>query len=107
MVLILNHGYPDLVGKRSAFCGYGNGPKSYVTGGDPVQTNQFQYYIDSVEGQSLTVDGLYYGLPIPSTVGPRATWKMKWIVASTNVEVANGVNLSASQMVVSGMGGTY
>lgn len=107
MQLTMLHGYPDLIGRRSAFCGFGNGPKSYVTGGDPVTTGQFGYYIDAIEGNGYSVSGTYYTIPIPSAVGPRATWKLKWIVTATNVEVAAAVDLSAEKIQVSGLGGLY
>ena len=107
MQLKMLDGYPDLVGRRSIFCGYGNGPKPYVTGGDPLTTGQFNYYIDSVDSSDLTVSGTYYCLPIQSKVGPRPTWKLKWIVAATNVEAANGLDLSAEQIQVSGKGGIF
>jgi hypothetical protein len=107
MQIQLFHGYPDLIGRRSCFAGSGIGPKAYVTGGDPVTTGQFGYYIDSLEGNGYSVTGTYYTIPIPSAAAVRATWKLKWIVTATNVEVANGVDLSAEKIIVSGLGGVY
>lgn len=107
MQLTLMHGYPDLIGRRSAFAGFGNGPAAYTTGGDPVTLGTFNYYIDAIEGNGFTVSGNYYVVPIPSKAGPRATWKLKWFTQGTNTEVGNGTNLSAESLILSGLGGLY
>ena len=109
MQVTLLHGYPDLVGKRALFCGYGNGPASYSqTTGDPVTVPQYQFYIDMItSGGVQTVSGTYYAQPRPKAGGVRQTWAMHWFVTSTNAEVANAVNLSAEVLQVAGMGGTY
>jgi hypothetical protein len=103
----LNQGYPDYVGRRYLWAGYANGPTSYTTGGETLNIGQFQGYIDSVDGGGYSVSGTYYLRPIPSAGGPRATWKVKVIVSSTNVEVAALTNLSAEVFQLSGKGGRY
>lgn len=101
------HGqYPDLIGRRSCVAGNIVGPKSYATGGDPVQVGQFNYYIDHMVG-SFSVSGTYYGIAIPSGPLPRATWKMIWRVTSTNAEVSSTTDLSAETMIVSVLGGLF
>ncbi len=114
MFVTLQHGYPDLIGKRSAFCGSGPGPASYVntgtakTSGDPVSIQAYQYYIDSItSGGTASVSGTYFYIVQPSGPAARRTWVLRYFVASTAAEVANGVNLSAETFIVSGLGGTY
>lgn len=105
--IVYQHGeYPDLIGRRSCVVGNITGPKPYATGGDPITVGQFNYYIDSLDG-TLSVSGTYYGLPIPSGKLPRITWKMKWIVAATNAEAANGLDLSAETMIGVVIGGLF
>jgi hypothetical protein len=107
MNLVLLKGYPDKIGRRQAFVGTGVGPASYSqTTRDVVNIPQFQNYIDVLHG-AVTVSGTYTVQAIPSSVGPRATWKLRWIVFATGAEVANGVNLSAESVVLGGLGGTY
>ena len=105
--------YPDFIGKRSAFVAYGNGPASYVTGGDLVTSatgqalgGPFDYYFDAI-GVDLSISGTYYGHAIAAGVGSRQTWKIKWFVTATNAEVAAAVNLSAEQLTIFGFGGQY
>lgn len=108
MQLNLLHGYPDLVGKRSIFCGNGSGPTSYVTGGDPITVPQFQYYIDAIlGGATLSTSGTYYVLAKSSGIGSRQTWKLVWTVTATDAEVSAGTNLSAETVQIGGFGGTY
>ncbi len=109
MQLTLLHGYPDFTGLRATFAGYGNGPSSYVTGGDTLTLPLYEYYIDAVFGSEYTVSGNYKVTPIPSGVGPRQTWSLKWsptgaglggmplilgplsVAATTSAMTANGV----------------
>lgn len=84
MRLTLLQGYPDLIGRRQAFTGYGNGPVSYVSGGDPIILPGYETYIDEVFGPVFSASGNYLGYPIPSGVGPRNTWKLRWSAASTS-----------------------
>lgn len=114
MQVTLQHGYPDLIGKRSVFCGSGPGPTSYVntgtakTSGDLVTVAAYEYYIDSIiSGGAFSLSGNYYYIAMPSATTPRRTWNLRYFVSSTAAEVANGTNLSAETFLVSGLGGTY
>jgi hypothetical protein len=101
------HGsYPDLIGRRSAFAGNLVGPKSYVTGGDPITIQQFNYYIDFVQF-SDSVSGTYTVDAVPSGPGPRATWKAKWCLFSSGAEVSPGTDLSAETVIAGGLGGLF
>ena len=81
-------GYPDRIGKRFAWCGYGTGPKSYVggvTGGDPIMLPSFDNYVDTVESSGiLDLSGLYIVFFYPSLVGPRPTWYGRWFNFTTS-----------------------
>jgi hypothetical protein len=109
MQVTLLNGYPDYVGKRFIWAGYGNGPSSYATGGDEIELPGFQSYIDTVDTSGiLTVSGTYTVRAIPSAAGPRATWKLKWYTAAApQTEVTAAVDLSAEILFVSGKGGRY
>jgi hypothetical protein len=110
MQLTLLHGYPDYVGRRQIFAGFGNGPTSYTGGSSPTDTilvPRFQFYIDAIAEISISVSGTYYAIAQPSGVGPRATWYLRYFTASTGAEVSNSTNLSAEKFVVSGYGGQY
>lgn len=106
MTLNLLKGYPDYIGKRWAIAGFGSGPASYVTGGDPISVIRFGTYID-VLAPAMSVSGTYIVYPVPNAVGNRATWKAKWVVLATGVEVAGAVNLSAESVQLGGYGGQY
>jgi hypothetical protein len=117
MQLTLLKGYPDFVGKRATFVGWGNGPASYSqytagiapaagTGGDPISLPLPNYYIDAASG-GMSVSGTYYARATSSGVGPRQTWKLVWYVAGTNAQVAAAVNLSAEQIQIGGNCGQY
>lgn len=107
MQLTLLHGYPDLMGKRFGFVGYGNGPKSYATGGDQVTLPGFQNYIDLLMSGGFAVSKTYYVDAVQAAVGPRQVWRLIWTVAATDAEVGNGVDLSAESIQVGGFGGVY
>jgi hypothetical protein len=114
MQLTFLHGYPDYIGKRFAFVGYGSGPASYVntatfkTSGDPVLLPRYDNYIDSLNGDYLSVSGNYLVRFVGSAVGARATWVAHWYpIATPGTEVANAVNLSAEQVQFGGFGGVY
>jgi hypothetical protein len=77
-------GYPDLIGRRQAWTEYVNGPASYVSGGDPVILPLYGIHIDDVFGPVYSMSGNYLATPIPSGVGPRQTWKLKWSASSTS-----------------------
>ncbi len=108
MVVTLFHGYPDRIGKRSAWVGTGNGPTSYTGGSAPTDTVTglpYQFYIDSVCEISISVSGTYYAIAQPSVAGVRATWSLRYFTASTGAEVSNATNLSTEKFVLSGFGG--
>lgn len=108
MNVTLLHGYPDYVGKRFIWAGYGIGPSSYSqTTGDAFVVPGFQYQIDTVQSGGLSVSGTYFVRAKPSLGGARATWVLKWYVTSTNAEVANAVDLSAETVQFGGFGGRY
>jgi hypothetical protein len=117
MQLTLLKGYPDFVGKRATFAGFGNGPASYVqfvaatapaagTGGDPFTLPMPNYYIDALGG-ATSVSGTYYVRAVSSGVGARQKWVLVWYVAATNAQVGAGVPLSAEQLQIGGLCGQY
>jgi hypothetical protein len=100
-------GYPDNVGRRHIWAGHGTGPANYQQAAkDPISIPKFQFYID-VLFPATTVSGTYVVYGMPSGVGPRQDWKLKWVVAATGAEVANGTNLSAQQVQLGGFGGQF
>lgn len=91
MQLTFLHGYPDYVGKRFNFCGYGNGPASYVATGDPIVLPRYNNYIDIVF-EALSVSGAYAVRGLQSTFGVRASWALLWSgVLGTVASVAQNV----------------
>lgn len=107
MNLTIQQGYPDNIGRKEAFVGYGTGPASYSqTTGDPLAQFAFQKFYDAVD-TAVSVSGTYYARAVPDGAGPRQNWKLKWYVTATNAEVANGVNLSAETMTVFGFCSRY
>lgn len=109
MKLTLLHGYPDNVGQRQIFDGYGSGPASYVqlaSGGDVVSAPNFQFYFDNIF-PAMSKSGTYLVYAFPTVMGARATWALKWVTASTGAEVSAAVDLSAEQVMLSGFGGNY
>lgn len=108
MQLTFLKGYPDFVGRRKIFCGFGTGPTSYSqTTGDVIASLGYEQYIDIVLEAAQDPTGTYSAVGRPSAVGPRATWSLHWIVNATGLEVANGVNLSAFSLQVAGFMGQY
>ena len=108
MTLTMLNGYPDRVGKRLIWAGYGTGPSSYSqTTADVVALPGFQQYIDSIDSGGLSASGTYFIRAQPSGGGNRPTWKLRWYVTSTNAEVANAVDLSAETVNIGGKGGMY
>ncbi len=107
MVITLLNGYPDRIGKRFAWAGFGHGPTSYSqTVGDAIEMPGFQNYIDAVFG-GVSVSGTYFVIAQPSAQGPRSTWYVKWFTASSGAEVSNAVDLSAEKVQIGGFGGVY
>lgn len=108
MIVTLNQGYPDYVGRRFLWAGYANGPSSYTTGGETLTVPGFQQYIDSVDSSGiLSVSGNYWGQAIPSGSGPRATWKFIIYAAGGFTQVTATTDLSAEVFQLSGKGGRY
>ena len=112
MVLALLQGYPDFVGKRQIFAGSGNGPASYVTGGDPVTLSNPRLYIDVLMGGVLSVSGNYVVYVVPSGVGERQTWKALWFNATAvhgtvGAQATAASNLAAEQVQLGGFCGQY
>jgi hypothetical protein len=83
MQLTLLHGYPDFVGLRCTWCGYGNGPSSLLSTGDPISLPRYNYYIDDIGGDFISVSGNYGVVGKPSAVGPRASWVLVWRFATS------------------------
>jgi hypothetical protein len=109
MQLTLLHGYPDFVGRRQILCGYGTGPKSNVqlaSGGDVVTIPTFKQVVD-ILFPALTLSGTYIAYPFPTATGPRKTWAIKWVTASSGAEVGAGVDLSGESIQLGGFGGVY
>jgi hypothetical protein len=108
MQLTLLKGYPDLIGRRQAFCGFGTGPASYSqTTGDVVASPAYERYFDTIHNTPQDPTGTYYAQARPAAVGPRAAWSLHWIVVATGLEVANAVNLSTFSLQVDGLMGEY
>lgn len=118
MQLTFLKGYPDFIGKRAVFVGFGTGPASYTqvtaatapaaaTGGDTLILPLPNYYIDAVESGTLTVSGTYYVRAVSSGTGARRTWALMWFVTSTNAQVAAAVNLSSESIQIGGHLGQY
>lgn len=106
MQLTLLKGYPDLMGRRRAFAGYGNGPSSYPSGGDPLVLPGYESYLDAVFG-GVSVSGTYFVASRPAGVGPRQAWYVKWFASSTGAEVSPGTDLSAESIQIGGFWGEY
>lgn len=115
MQLTLLNGYPDMVGRRRIFCGYGAGPTSYSqTTGDVLSTVGYEVYWDNIFPTAIDPTGNFYAVPRPSAVGPRATWSLHWYYApgntvggTANAEVTANTNLSTYSLQVAGFGGQY
>lgn len=128
MQLELLSGYPDNIGRRHAWVGFGTGPTSYQQATkDIIFFPRQTFYIDAIipalsYNPTTGVIGTYivYGVPAPlgplapngvaagvSGVGPRLVWALKWCLASSGAEVANGTNLSGQQVQLAGFGGQY
>jgi hypothetical protein len=107
MQLTLLKGYPDFVGKRATFVGFGNGPASYSqTTGDVVKLPMPNYYIDALASGVNSVSGNFFVRAQPSGVGPRMTWALFWYAAA-GTPVGNGTSLAAEQIQIGGFCGQY
>jgi hypothetical protein len=109
MILTMFNGYPDFIGYRQSFCGSGAGPASYSqTTGDPLTLSNNRRFIDDVaSGWKLSLSGNYYVRPWVQVAGERQAWTLLWYVTATNVQVANGINLAAETVVLSGFCGQF
>jgi hypothetical protein len=113
-ILKLQDGYPDLIGRRFAFCAPGyTGPVSYpntgTTIGDPLSLPALNNYIDSCSGH-ITTDGTYIVFCQPLGIGPRSKWVARWFAFTSSgvgAEATNGTNLSSKTTILSGYGGKY
>lgn len=99
MILTMVNGYPDFIGYRQAFCGYGAGPASYVSGGDPVTLQNNRRFIDVLFGGMLSLSGNYYVLAIPSASGERVTWSAQWFYANGALGGTAGAQVSAATVL--------
>lgn len=108
MQLTLLKGYPDFVGKRAIFVGYGSGPASYnSTTGDPVAMPLPNWYIDMIDGGANTVSGTYFVRAQPAGTGARQAWALFWYATSNATPVNNATNLSAEKIQIGGKCGQY
>lgn len=103
------HGYPDYVGKRFTFAGYGNGPASYVAAGDPVVLPRYGNYVDIVF-PARSVSNLYAIAAAPTGYGPRQTWNLFWVtlagaVASLAIAGAGSGQTPGTYLVAATGGG--
>lgn len=101
MQLTFLQGYPDYVGKRFIFAGYGTGPASYLATGDPLPFPRYNNYIDIVF-PSRSISGAYLIEAVPSGYGSRQTWSLLW----------SGVAGTVASLAIAGAGtgqtpGTY
>jgi|SRR5215475_7796780 len=100
-------GYPDNVGRRHIWCGYGNGPAHYShQTKDPLASPRFQFYFDAVF-PAVSVSGEYIVYGVAHGVGPRQEWTLKWVKAEDGEEVSNGHDLSDEQVQLAGFGGQF
>lgn len=96
MQLTLLKGYPDYVGKRFMWAGYGNGPSSYVFGvGDPIVLPRYENYIDSAF-PAMSVSGNYIVQPQPTGVGTRQTWNVRWLYTQAQGLGVDGVVIASA-----------
>ncbi len=110
MNLTLLSGYPDLMGRRMAFCGTGSCPSTYtaaagppLTGGDTLTIAGYETYIDCVLEIPIDPTGYYYAIAQPSFNGPRATWKLFYYNAATGALITTApATLTGTTFLISG-----
>ncbi|PWT93079.1 MAG: hypothetical protein C5B54_02440 [Acidobacteria bacterium] len=110
MQLTLLSGYPDNVGRRHIWCGWGKGPEHYnhITK-DPLAAPRFQFYFDSVF-PAVSKSGEYIVYGFAAGVGARLEWKLIWKHFSglqIGQEVTQGHDLSHEEVQLSGFGGQF
>ena len=109
MQLTLLKGYPDLIGRRQAICGYGTGPAVYnATTGDPITIPGYERYIDAIFGGVLDTTGTIIAHAKPSGSGARQTWALFYSTYSSGAALANN-STAASGLIfqVGGFAGEY
>lgn len=103
-------GYQTVMGNKGVHCLDHNGPASYPAPGVPnngerVTAAQFGLRcIDSIDA-SVGQDGLHQVVGQPEGLGQNVTWRLRWIVISTGLEVANAVDLSLKSVRLFIVGG--
>jgi hypothetical protein len=108
MQLTLLKGYPDFVGKRATFVGYGNGPAVYNQAtGDIVTLPLPNYYIDSLQSGINSVSGQFFVRAQPVGVGPRQKWALFWYTAAGASVANNATTLAVEQIQIGGLCGQY
>lgn len=110
MQLELLRGYPDYVGRRMIFCGWGHGPESYDRHThDPLANFAFQSYYDVVF-PAVSSSGRFIVYGIAKGVGARLDWALKWVRASgedAGEEVEDEEDLSEETVQIGGFAGRY
>jgi hypothetical protein len=105
--------YPDFIGRRATFVGYGTGPASYVSGtGDLVTLPLPSYYIDALLGGVTSVSGKYLVYPAPAGTGARQQWYLRWFYAlasagTVGTEVTSTTNLSGESVQLGALVGQF
>jgi hypothetical protein len=110
MILTMVNGYPDYIGYRQAFAGYGTGPKSYdATTGDVVTLSNNRRFIDVLFGGVQSLSGTYTVFARPSGSGERQTWALHWFTTAnmTEVTTVSATNLSAETVQIGGFCGQF
>ncbi|HEX5426676.1 MAG TPA: hypothetical protein VFW94_24400 [Candidatus Acidoferrales bacterium] len=104
MQLTLLKGYPDMIGLRRAFAGYGNGPSNYTQGADdPVTIPTYGFSIDALFGGVISTDGSTVAMAHPSGSGSSQTWNLQYYVASSMARASG--DLSGKVFQIAGFGG--
>lgn len=107
MELTLLSGYPDFVGRRQLWCGYGHGPEDYDRDDkDPIHVPPFSFFIDAVI-PALSSSGNFIVYGFAEGVGARQEWKLKWVKAEDGEEVENHEDLSDESVQLAGFGGSF
>jgi hypothetical protein len=110
MILQFLNGYPDFIGDRQAFAGYGTGPTSYnATTGDLITLQNPRRFIDVIFGGVQTLSGTYTVYPRVSATGERQKWSLHWFVTATGAEVTtvSATNLSGETVQIGGFCGQF
>lgn len=109
MELTLLSGYPDFVGRRQIWCGYGHGPERYShQEKDVLHVPPFSMVIDVII-PALSSSGRYMVYGFAEGVGARQVWKLKWVKAGEDAgeEAENNHDLSEETVQLAGFGGQF